>query len=351
MAAKPTAPSAPTIGDWLEVANPQEELKTALRKALRDLDQAKRKNADLARAVYEAARDGVAALTIPPVPKPAPDRRKKDAETAIVMLSDWQLGKTTPTYNSQVTAERIERLAEKVERLVAIQRADHPVRELHCAIIGDVVEGEMIFPQQSHHIDASLYRQVVVDGPAILAGFLRRMAATFDKVHVTSVIGNHGAIGGRARKEMHPESNADAMLYEVTRLITEDEPRITWGPTSTAGERHWFQTFTVGTKRFFIFHGDQIRGGGFAGFPFYGAAKRLYGWHLSLTEFDYALFGHYHTPTRLYLNGITAWCNGSTESTNTYALEELASAGEPCQWLLFASDRGVTAEYLVRLEE
>ena len=68
--------------------------------------------------------------------------------------------------------------------------------------------------------------------------------------------------------------------------------------------------------------------------------------------FDYAFSGHFHTPVRTYLNGITHWGNGTTESSNTYAAEELASAGEPCQWLLFAHpERGVTAEYLIRLGE
>ena len=40
----------------------------------------------------------------------------------------------------------------------------------------------------------------------------------------------------------------------------------------------------------------------------------------------------------------------AAESYNTYALEQLASMGRPCQWLLFAKPgAGVTAEYLVKL--
>ena len=337
--------------EWLDQTSPAEELKSALRKALRDLDKAKRHKDELVAAVYEAAKDGVAALSIPPVPKPPKDARKGEPETAIVMLSDWQLAKVTPTYSTEVCEERIERLADKVAKLAAIQRAAHPVRECRVYLMGDLVEGELIFPGQAHLIDASLYRQVVVDGPRILGNFLRRMAATFDKVHVVGVIGNHGALGGRARRDMHPESNADSMMYRVTQLALEDEKRITWAPTSSPGERHWYATDVVGDKTWFLFHGDQVKGG-FAGFPWYGFGKKLLGWAHSVERFDYAASGHFHTPVSQYLNGIRHWGNGSTESDNTYAAEWLAASGEASQWVLFQHPtRGVTAEYLVRLEE
>ena len=345
------AKKAPAIGDWLAEEEPSEELKGALRKAMRDLDQAKRKTDDLVTAVRQAVLDGVSALTIPPVPKPVADKRRGDSEVAVILLSDWQLAKVTPTYSSDVCEQRIERLAEKVVKLTAIQRSAHPVKELRVYLLGDLVEGELIFPGQSHLIDASLYRQVVVDGPRILAGFLRKMAATFEKVHVVGVIGNHGSLGGRARGDYHPESNADAMMYEVTRLITEQEKRITWAPNFTPGERHWYATDTIGNKKWFLFHGDQVRGG-HAGFPWYGFGKRLLGWCYSVERFDYAASGHFHTPINQYLNGLRHWGNGSTESDNTYAAEQLAASGEPSQWLLFQHpERGVTAEYLVRLEE
>ena len=239
-----------------------------------------------------------------------------------------------------------------MERLVEIQRGDHPCRELRVYLLGDLVEGELIFPQQSHRIDASLFQQVCRDGPEILATFLRRMAGLFDKVRVVSVIGNHGAIAGPFRKQMHPESNADSMLYEIAAKITADEKRIEWAPTFTSGERHWFAVDKISDRHaFLLFHGDQARGG-FAGFPWYAFGKRLHGWRNGGVPepFDYAVCGHFHTPTRMTLNTITLWANGSTESDNTYANEELAACGHPSQWLLFCHpEHGVTAEYEVRM--
>jgi hypothetical protein len=45
------------------------------------------------------------------------------------------------------------------------------------------------------------------------------------------------------------------------------------------------------------------------------------------------------------------WRNASIESSNRYAQEWLAASGTPAQWALFFGKGGVTAEYLVRLED
>lgn len=325
-----------------------EQEKSAQRKLLRQLEKAKASKAELVDAVYQAAKEAAAALSIPPVPPPKKDKRRHTAETAIAVLSDWQLAKVTADYNTDVCEERIERYGEKTASLVEIQRADHPVAEVRVYLLGDLVEGELIFPGQAHLVDASLYRQVLVDGPRILSGFLRRLSSVFERVRVVGVVGNHGSLGGRARKDYHPESNADSMMMEATRLALNGEPRITWAGNYAPGARLWYAIDEIGDHKFFLFHGDQIKGG-FAGFPWYSFGRKLQGWHMKY-GFDYALSGHFHTPVRGYYNGITHWGNGSVESENTYAAEQLAASGEPSQYLLFAHpEQGVTAEYLVHL--
>ena len=77
--------------------------------------------------------------------------------------------------------------------------------------LGDIVEGELIFPGQSHLIDSSLYRQVTVDGPRIMHTFFSILLENFKEVEVYWVIGNHGALGGRSRRDYNPETNADRM--------------------------------------------------------------------------------------------------------------------------------------------
>lgn len=321
--------------------------KQALRKALRDLDKARTQKAELVAAVYDAARDAAATIRIPAIPRTPKDKRKADPEVAICLLADWQLGKRTPDYDSDVCATRLRRYAEKVVKLIEYQRSHHPVREARIYCLGDLVEGEEIFPGQAHRIDASLYDQLF-SGAGLLAEMVRTIAANVESVKVVGVIGNHGAMGGPIRRSYHPETNMDAILLNIARGMVTDA-RIEWPETHVTGERAWYATDDVLGKRWFLFHGDQIRSASF-GIPWYGYQKRLLGWATSVTPYDYAASGHWHVPVRQQVNAITHWGAGSPESSNTFAQEHLASGGQsPSQWLIFQGDKGVTSEHLVRL--
>lgn len=346
--------TVPSVSEMIEWEQKHEDLRQAHDRALRKLESNRRSKEELVEAVYRAVSDAHVGMKMAPVPPPPKvGASKKTAEMVIPVISDWQLAKITPTYSSDVCEQRVELYAEKVLELAAIQRADHPVKECRVWILGDIVEGELIFPGQSHLIDASLYRQVTVDGPRILGNFLRRMLSAFDKVHVTAVIGNHGALGGRSRRDYDPETNADRMLYRIVQQLLAGESRLTWTIPEGQHDRNWYAVDQIGEKSALLFHGDQIRGG-FAGMPWYGYLKKVLGWNAGAVEehFDYAVSGHWHQPTSFVLNNKLVYVNGSTESTNTYAMEQLAAVGRPCQWLFFAHpQRGITAEYRVWLDQ
>lgn len=345
------------IDDLLAEAESKQiqELKKDNLKLLKQLDKAKNRKEDLIDAVYEAVQTNLNLWNKPKIPKPIITKKQKNEEVAIAVLSDIQLAKITPDYNTEVAEKRVVAYAKKVVELTNIQRKAHPIKKCAVFAAGDIIEGELIFPGQSHLIDSSLYKQVTLDGPRIMTKFFDILLANFDEVDVTWVIGNHGHLGGRNRKDYHPDSNADRMLGRIMSMIYRDEERIKWTIPDSTGDNHWFSIANLGKKcRFFIWHGDNVRG--FSGFPWYGFGKKLQGWktlaaNKLMPDFDYAIAGHFHTPTTMYLNDIRLWVNGSTESYNTYALEQLASMGRPCQWLLFCKPgTGVTAEYLVKLD-
>lgn len=330
-----------------------ESLQTTNARLMVQLDHAKHKTENLVRAVYQAAKDAAAQLHYRPVPRPRLRAGKGETETAIAVLSDWQLGKKTPTYSSEICARRIKQYADLVRRLTDIQRADRPIRKLKVFVLGDICEGELIFPGQEHRIDASLFNQVMLTGPEILGTFIREMLAYFDEVEVFDVIGNHGALGGPGRKHYHPESNADAMLYEATRKTLRGESRLIWAPNVPAGERAWHQVVTIGRHNYFLFHGDQMRGGGFAGIPMYGFVRAINNWAAGVIEkpFRYAFCGHWHSLWSMPINDRILWINGSTESANEWFREELKVQSKPAQWLMFAHDRrGITSEHRVWLD-
>ena len=170
------------------------------RRLAKAVDRYKNVKDEAVHAVYQAAYEAFTSFEMAPVKMNNIKSAKSGVpETAVAVFGDWQLGKVTPTYNSDVLAQRIETYTEKLMEITEIQRADHPVDTLHVWLLGDIVEGEEIFPGQSHLIDSGLYRQVGINGPEILSTFLRTALENFKHVHVTGVIGNHGAVGGRAR--------------------------------------------------------------------------------------------------------------------------------------------------------
>lgn len=332
-----------------------EETKQALNRALRKLDAVKLKQEDVVQATREAIADAARGFQVPPVKPPngvgASGRTSntKAAEVAILQGTDWQLGKVTPNYSTAVCEERIQRLARKVLKLTEIQRADHPVRECRVYLTGDLLEGENIFPGQAHKIDASLFKQMIVDGPRITIGLLRTLLSTFDKVHVVAVTGNHSRLQRRGLD--HPETSSELMMLGAVKLAMANEPRLTWAPLEAAGERQWYAVDPVGEKSFLLWHGDQVRSGAL-GYSWYGFSKAISGYRMGAVPepFDYSLSGHWHQAVRMSVGDVTHWGGPSTESMNTYAAEMMKSQGHPAQWLFFCHPRrGVSAEYLVDL--
>ena len=327
-------------------ASNEDETKRALTRALRKIDKLTVQREELVDAVYRAARDAAASITIPPVPKCAKDKRRADPEAAVILMSDWQWGKTTPEYSSEVARMRVERFTDKTLRIIDLVRQHHPVDEVHCLYLGDRVEGELIFSGQAHRIDASLYRQTFEVGAAI-ANQLRRLKSHVDIVKAEGVIGNHGALGGVSRREMHPETNADAMAMNIARLNLGAD--IDFPEPLTPDERHWYAIHEVMGKRWFMAHGDQVKGSSF-GIPWYGFKKFVQGTYVTLGPFDYFVTGHWHQTVREDINGIIHFGAGSTESANTYAQEYLAGGGQQgSQWLLFQNEDGLTSEHPIRL--
>jgi len=337
---------------FLRDGDQDQEIHKRLVRALRKIDELKDHRRMMRDALVEAVAENVSALNLPPpVILPALHSGPHSPEECIVGLADWQLGKRTPDYSTERCAQRIERLSQKVERLTEIQRYDHAIDTCNVWLLGDLVEGELIFPGQAHRIDSSLFRQALLHGPEILGTFLRRMLLLFQYIKVEMVIGNHGALGGLSRREYHPESNADAFLYDATRRVLANEPRISWGPSVLDDERLWHRIVDVGDRRWFLFHGDQVKG--YGRYPWYGFDTKIKGWFMDpqIGQFDYAMCGHFHSDCSFPVGSSTVWCSGSTESRNTWAQEYLAANRGAMQWVLYQHPTiGVTAEHRVWLE-
>jgi len=301
-------------------------------------------------SVYQAAFDAFSTFELPKIKTPTLKSSKQNSpETAVAVFADWQLGKKTSSYNTEVLEKRIELYTEKLLEITALQRLHHNVDELHVWLLGDIVEGEEIFAGQSHLIDSGLYRQVGVNGPRILSRFLTTALENFKRVHVIGIIGNHGAVGGKLRKSHDPETNMDRLLYKILELMFAKEDRVTFNIPDGKGERNWYAVDNIGDYSSLLIHGDQLP----APAQYYGYYKKVMGWKDGAIpeHFNDVFMGHYHQQFKMTIGSSILRVSGSPESSNTYAQEYFSSMSRPCQHLMFIHpEHGVTSEYSIWLD-
>lgn len=261
--------------DLTEFRNEEElaELRRILVRTQAKLHRTEAKTADMIEAVQRGARDAMVALgNPPPIPKPATDKRKKNAEVAFLLCSDWHYGKHTTSFNSDVASRRLDLLADKVEKIVEIERADHPVRKCRAMLDGDFAENTGIFPGQVFEVDSTTFEQVFA---AVGGGerLLRRLLAIFDVVEVDEQAGNHGRLGKKG--DYAVTDNLDLLIYAMIReRLGEHERsgRLVWNKA-----QDWYSILNEGEYRAMLIHGHQIKSFG-GNTPAFGILRKANAW-------------------------------------------------------------------------
>lgn len=243
--------------------------------------------------------------------------------------SDTQIGKVTPTYNTNVAHERVALYTDKIiERTIDFSSA-YSITTANIWFLGDVVEGENIFPTQSHVIDTSVFRQSTVDAPTMYVDQILRLLEYVEIVNVICVIGNHGRLG----RYSNPESNMDRVFYQILYWMFKDNPRVNVVVPQGHGESMFWAVDKIGNYSTLLVHGDQF------GPPSTqnSYVKKIPNWKISgiPVHFDDVAMGHYHQNTKFTIGDTVVRIAGSTESHNTFAQERLGVMGRASQHLQF----------------
>lgn len=315
------------------------ETQQALLAAQRKLASRERNLEYLVDAVIGAARD--AQLAQPPLPKPPKLKvagKGTSLHAAILHTTDWQCGKVTEDFNSDVLGERLASMMDITEILV--RRHGNPCDLGVVLLGGDMVEGINIFATQAFEINQSLYEQLFTV-VRYIQSCIDRALNMFPRVKVVAKWGNHGRIGRFG--ELPDPDNIDRMAYRIAWERYANEPRVTWD----VHNMDYVQQFQVGGYKAALLHGNEF----YRSFSAQRIVQKLTSWQ-TIYDFGDTYMGHFHRRDTYGMpNGTMAYMTGSPESSNAYAADMLAARGEPSQRLHFIDpDRGrVNAEHILWL--
>jgi hypothetical protein len=321
-------------------------LKEQLRSLTRKLARREAAKELILEGVKEVLADHPIDVQLPKEPK---TKKSKSVETAVLHISDTQVGKKNRCYSTDIARERIALLAQKTAHLTNIRRSYAQVDELHVYLGGDIVEGENIFPNQGFLIDSSVFNQAVKNAPVMLTEALVFLSGQFKKIVVKCVAGNHGR-NGPHESLSHPETNWDNVAYEVTKLMlmSIDKGRLQERIQFDISSEFWSMDYIYDWGNLIV-HGDQMPSSSPT-----SVDKKALGWAMAdeIPHWNYLWYGHFHNFGYRVVNRLTCLSNGTTESANEYALGRMAATGYPSQRLaFFAPDYGLIADHQVYLCE
>lgn len=283
----------------------------------------------------DAIRDAVRSVPYVEVPRFADTSAAYtfDEEEACLLLGDLQVGETVDIegtgglghYNKDVFLRRAATLELKVERILSGHQQYQPIKVLNIFGLGDFVEGMTIYPGQLSHIDLDVIEQIF-HGANRVAQMIIYWLGLVDHINLFGVLGNHGRIGRKG--ELPTTANLDYLFLKHLELLLKEY--IEAGRITAEFPKTWFQLVERQNHRFFIVHGDDIKG--WMSLPWYGAQRAVQRWQeLIVQRFDYFIFGHHHTEATWESNAKEVIANGSWVGTNEYSAKQLNVGGRPSQ--------------------
>lgn len=318
-------------------------------------EQRRRKEADEQASVAEAVRSAIRTSVAPWEPKvPQPvSTPSDDAEPVdmVLVLSDEHADHEIhpdqtlgiERYNFDVFRARGQRLVEVIEGFVRHHLPRYDFERLLILKLGDSIQGDIHDMKLRNSLGNSV-RAALATGD-VEAQMVERFLATFPRVDVLSVPGNHPRTTKIPQNE-DPHDNLDFAVAATMRQRLAgyvDEGRVT-----VHAPRSWAAFVNVRGWDCFLSHGDEVRS--YRGFPWYGfdrrdgrvkaMAQRAAELNHGISpRIDYMFHGHFHTPTKRSHAGSRSFHNGAWYETDPYTTKQLAVGNIPEQTALVFRDR------------
>ena len=272
------------------------------------------------------------------------------ATEAVLCISDTQCGKWVNDIGIKVLMDQyFPAILQKLIECVTVQRYEGKVEKLIVALIGDLIEGCIIFASQRMYLDKYKGGDSTIDQVLImadmLAAFLAEVRGYFKEVAVTSAYGNHG----RTAKKDDPNLNKD----NYDRLVFEILKR-----TCTNLDIEFIEPiddrFVFNSMGYYVggIHGHQL------GYKSSLNSMELttLRWdairHFGGVPLDVMLLGHKHHAASLEMQGIEVIQNAAMDGGSPWLTDTSGIWSPPSQELIFFSEKfGVDSRHRLYLTE
>ena len=267
---------------------------------------------------------------VPAKPQYIVDKAKFD-ETEVMVLSDLHFGKLVELegevkFDKRIAEERFKSITASMLHLNASYMSNHKMDELVILLLGDIVDGEIIYEGQVYNQDMSLLDQVSLAARLIKKELIDPVSQLFNRVRIVSVPGNHGEIRNQAGVHMmHPRTNFDTVVALMLQMGCQDLKNVEFEIATTN-----LHTTMIRGWKFLLAH--NLPSATSSGF------RKKYGGYFERFRFDVSVHGHWHTPEWTYFNTKPIVQNGSLPGTDDYAVE-LAFNTVPLQVMFTVSDK------------
>lgn len=344
--------------------NPElEALRTQNRALLRDLDR-KEMALESEERLFDRVEAAVHALPrVRKAPKVQAAPSHADMQ-AVLILTDEHAEEIVRTeemeglarYDWDTFLGRSWKVIEKTVELVNIERQSSNVSKLHIWKLGDQCTGDI------HAMDSMVAQEwglpeAVPNVAFIFAQQVATLAAHFEEIEVTGVVGNHTRTTRKPAYKLGAERNWDRAIYRIAKMMTGKQDNVSWNiPESmqtVVNVMGWDNYLTHGAE---IPMNNRV--------PYYpiestmqrqaGMRRQARRWMEAArvpcdidVEFDLTWMGHYHH--RAVLADSIYLCP-SLIGANQYSKSKVHSMSMPRQMLVFFTEKhGVTLERVINL--
>lgn len=267
-----------------------------------------------------------------------------DKEAAVLMVSDLHSGRHhfddqgVATYDKDISAFRLALLKEKVIHIVEKNLRKDKIDEFWILLLGDIVDGSGIYPNQELNQDM----QAVQPQVSLAAAGIWDIARTVREelgypVKIRGIRGNHGRQG----KYAPAENNFDFMVYQTLKMLAHYEDRegvnVEYSTTTD------YLNVVIKGQRGHMRHEAPPQ----TETP---AARAKFGGWREKHKWDFICYGHLHHPGSGTYMGYDALMNGSIAGDDELS-ERMGVGSRPSQTLFGVDTQiGISFRYNLYLD-